>query len=161
MSLIPVLHNVYSVQKVLDFVKLCITSDIITLIVMSKVGGAAAQSGIPEAYKLIFKEGKNLLILNDVSDVVELLHTDKVYFITCSKDYEATLNDLVNDIVNGKKVIAVFNGSDVEFSRQELKYGLKTIIPEYNKPISSISQATIVLYEVTRALSKLKEERKS
>ena len=128
---------------------------------MSKVGGAAAQSGIPEAYKLIFKEGKNLLILNDVSDVVELLHTDKVYFITCSKDYEATLNDLVNDIVNGKKVIAVFNGSDVEFSRQELKYGLKTIIPEYNKPISSISQATIVLYEVTRALSKLKEERKS
>ena len=54
MPLFIVLHNVHSVQRIVDMVKVVKAfKNIISMLIITKAIGAAAQSGVPEGLSLI------------------------------------------------------------------------------------------------------------
>ncbi|MCE4600062.1 MAG: RecB-family nuclease [Desulfurococcales archaeon] len=144
MEVIPVIHNVSSVQRVVDMARLVYSLGYDTLIVTKAYGGAA-QSGIPEAMRIALRENKRLIVLPELSDAVELLKPDQIFIVT--KDYsEEHLDPAKPPRLEGRILIA-FSGSDPDFSIQEARLGR----PIYLKGIEGgrlgpLAEAGIILY---------------
>lgn len=81
LEVIPVLHNVSSVQRVVDMARLSYSLGLDTLVVTKAYGGAA-QSGVPEAMRLALKLGKSLVVLPELRDAVNLLSPSQVLAVT-------------------------------------------------------------------------------
>ncbi len=139
------LYNVSSVQRVIDFIKTVYSfKDYIPVII--KPIGAAAQIGIPDAYKIAYKLDKPLIVLPELSDIMDVLDVRKIYLIT-GKGVEKDLGE----IMSSKDDIAfVINGSDSDFTRQELQYGEPIKLRDISSSIPSIALAAILLYELSR-----------
>ena len=141
--IIPVIHNVSSVQKVVDMARVVISLDL-DLLVATKVYGAAAQSGVPEAYRMLAKEGKGFVILPDLKDAVELYSPKTVLIV--DRDRAAELVDPSTvPRVEGTTMVVV-NGSDTSFSPQELAVGRPVYIRGLRSRAGSIAEAFTVLY---------------
>lgn len=144
-SLIPVIHNVSSVQRLVDFAKLVYALDL-GLLVASRVYGAAAQSGIPEVMRLAFKSNKSFLVLPDIGDVLELLRPDVTLIVTF--DYAGELIDPFNPPVYSGRVLAVFNGGEPDFSTGEVGFGKPVYIKGVSRRIGAVAEASIILYSL-------------
>lgn len=141
MARIVVLHNVTSVQKLVDFVKVAyVLGDSNIQVVLSKVGGTAAQAGIPEVSKLAYKLGRNLIVLSDLKDVIELFKPEKVYFVTSIS--ENGKNPLRGHEDN---IALVFNGLESTFPKTELALGEEIGIGVKGE-ISPSNLLSIILY---------------
>ena len=132
------IYNVSSVQRVLDFIKTVYAFNTGVPAIIKPIG-AAAQIGIPEAYKISYKLGKPLIILPDIPDLLEALNIREIYMIT-RKGKEIRSNEILTS-TNDKAIIV--NGSDTDFTRQELQYGLA--IKPYNIPLELPPQTIIAL----------------
>jgi SpoU rRNA methylase family enzyme len=147
MKVIPVIHNVSSVQRVVDMARLVYSLGLDELVV-SKAYGAAAQHGIPEAMRIALKAGKSLLVLPDLDDAVELLRPDEVLIVSFER---AELRD-VEELIKGlehKNVMVVFNGGEPDFSPEELKLGKTIYLPNVKARLGPIAEAGILLYFLT------------
>jgi SpoU rRNA methylase family enzyme len=143
--LIPVVHNVSSVQRLVDVARLVYGFDI-GLLVASKVYGAAAQSGIPEVMRLAFKSNKSFLVLPDIGDVLELLKPDVTLIVTF--DYAGELIDPFNPPVYNGRVLVVFNGGEPDFSAGEVRFGKPIYIKGVPRRIGVVAEASIILYSL-------------
>jgi SpoU rRNA methylase family enzyme len=144
-DVIPVIHNVSSVQRLVDMARLVYGLDI-GLLVASRVYGAAAQSGIPEVMRFAFKSGRSFLVLPDVSDVIELLKPDVTLVVTL--DYAEELLDPSNPPVYSGRVVIVFNGGEPDFSASEVKLGKPIYIKGVSRRLGAIAEASIILYSL-------------
>ncbi|MCE4607574.1 MAG: RecB-family nuclease [Caldisphaeraceae archaeon] len=142
---IPLLHNVSGVQKVLDMAKLAFALGFDEL-VLTKVYGAAAQSGVAEAFKIALREGKGLVVLPEMKDALELYRPDTLYLV--DRDHAKEEVDPFALKVNGLVMIA-FNGSDTSFSPLELSLG-KPIYLKNSKRLGCIAEASLILYGIKR-----------
>jgi SpoU rRNA methylase family enzyme len=142
MKIIPVIHNVSSVQRVVDMARLVYSLGLDELVV-SKAYGAAAQHGIPEASRLALKLGKTLVVLPDLKDAIELLRPDEVLIISFEHAKERTLDfsDLKSNVL-----AVVFSGSEPDFSPEEIRLGKTIYIPGATGRLGPIAEAGIVLY---------------
>ncbi|MEM1742129.1 MAG: RecB-family nuclease, partial [Desulfurococcaceae archaeon] len=61
------LYNTSSIQRLVDFVKI-VCSFRETIPVIIKPIGAAAQIGVPEAYKIIHRANRPLIVLSEITD---------------------------------------------------------------------------------------------
>ena len=134
-----VIHNVGSVQRLLDTVKAAVAFDNVRLIVVSKPYGAAAQAGVPEAQKIIFKRGRGFMVLPDLGDVVELLHPDKIY--TVSWDHGRRVNSIN---VEGDTMIIV-GATDPGLTRQEAMIGEPIYPAGPSAPMGPVAEAALIL----------------
>lgn len=144
-DVIPVIHNVSSVQRLVDMARLVYGLDI-GLLVASRVYGAAAQSGIPEVMRFALKSGRSFLVLPDVSDVIELLKPDVTLVVTL--DYAEELLDPSNPPVYSGRVVIVFNGGEPDFSASEVKLGKPIYIKGVSRRLGAIAEASIILYSL-------------
>lgn len=147
-KIIPVFHSCLSHQKVIDFILTCISFKIDTII-LTKVGGAAAQIGIPEAFKYAVKSNIKLLIFPDLQDLKNIFHNSTFYFIVDKKFSNEKLN--VNEIkdlaVSGTTVFLVFSGMEPGFLKKELELG-KAVHINLNNNIPPVALTAITLYLV-------------
>jgi len=80
-NIITVLHNTLSNQRVIDFVSTSISLGVNTII-LTKVGGTAAQIGIPEAFKQAIKNNAKLIVLPDINDIKSVFEKAQLYFLS-------------------------------------------------------------------------------
>ncbi|MCE4598756.1 MAG: RecB-family nuclease [Desulfurococcales archaeon] len=146
MELIPVLHNVSSVQRLADMAKLVYAFGIDTLVV-SKAYGGAAQSGIPEAYRIALKHDKRLIVLPDLNDVVDLLKPDDILIITYSHARERI--DPINPPVYNGRITIIFNGSEPDFSASEASIGKPIYFAGIKHRLGALGEAALILYGLT------------
>ena len=149
-DIIPVLHNVSSVQRVVDMARLVYSIGLDTLVVTKSYGGAA-QSGVPEAMRIALKMSKKLIVLPELSDAVELLNPDIAIAVTM--DSEGGYLDPLNPPVYEGRVLIAFSGGEPEFSPGEIRGFKKVYIPGVDSKLGPISEASIILYTLVRARS--------
>ncbi len=137
-----VLHNVTGMQRLIEFVKTAFNFNDIRHVIVTKVGGTAAQAGIPEISKLAFKLNRSLIILPDLKDAIELFTPDDVYLIS----QYATEEINVEDIKNKKRVMFVISGIESDFSSVEKGLGNYVKISNLNKEASPIALLTALFY---------------
>ncbi|TRM77765.1 exonuclease [Sulfolobus sp. A20-N-F8] len=102
------LHNITSTQRLIDFSRLAFSIPHIKYLIITKVGGTAAQSGIPEVSKIAFRQNKAVIVLPDLKDAIDLLQPDTTLLI--SQNAEKTLD--FTEIYNYGKIFVVFPGID-------------------------------------------------
>lgn len=144
MRIIPVLHNVSSVQRVVDMARLVYSLGFNELVI-TKAYGAAAQHGIPEAGRIALKMGKSLLVLPDLSDAIELLRPSKVFIVSFEHTENKDLNEFLN-VKDNDVLLIIFNGGEPDFMPDEVKLGKTIYIPEANSRLGPIAEAGIILY---------------
>ncbi|MDP8003078.1 MAG: RecB-family nuclease [Caldisphaera sp.] len=142
-KIIPVIHNVSSVQKLIDMARLSFGLGYKNIII-SKAYGGAAQNGVAEVFKIALKEGRGVVVLPDLKDAVELYNPKKIILI--DKENAKDEIDIVNPPVNKDLVFVVINGSDTSFSPTELSLGEPIYIKGVNGRIGSIAEASLILY---------------
>ncbi len=146
-ELIPVLHNVSSIQRVVDMARLTYALGYDTLVVTKAYGGAA-QSGVPEAMRIALKEGKKIIVLPDLSDALQLLSPENTLVV--SRDYA------VEFIGPGRvprldgRVLVLFSGSDPDFTVEEARKGTPIYIEGVNRRLGPVAEASIILYLLGR-----------
>jgi len=148
---IPVLHNVSSVQRVTDFARLAYSLGY-EAVVVTKAYGGAAQAGVPEAMRIALREGKSLIVLPDLADAVELLSPASVVLVTHDYAEErvepASLPSLVGD-----SALIVFSGADPDFSAGELKLATRRVYFEGVSRLGAVAEAALALYYARKGAS--------
>ncbi|MDI9619831.1 MAG: RecB-family nuclease [Candidatus Nezhaarchaeota archaeon] len=146
-EVIPVIHNVFSVEVVKQFAKLSYGLGFNT-IVISKPTGAAAQAGVPEAQRLALKRGRALVVLGGIEDLMDLLKPSTLLMVTARKyaREEFDAKKLLNELEKGSAAI-VFGGSEPGLSAREIEAGLPVHIG-IDEDLGPLGFAAVVLYKV-------------
>jgi len=148
-EIIPLLHNTSSIQRMLDFARLVVSLRLKRL-VLTKVYGAAAQHGLGDLGRILYKSGVSLLILSDLSDAVELLKPDITFIVTKSNN-PSSFDPLNPPTVRGRVLVA-FNGGEPDFTPEESSLG-KPIYPRGTEGrMGPNAEASLVLYSLTRSV---------
>ncbi len=140
---LPVVHNVSSVQRLVDMARIVVSLDL-EILVVTKAYGAAAQSGIPEASRLLLKERKGLVVLPELKDAVEFYSPDQVLLI----DRDNAKAQLGVEELRGLqgRVMVVLNGSDAPFSPQELALGRPVYLRGLRGRAGAVAEGALVLF---------------
>ncbi len=140
-----------SVQRLVDLARASYQLGFKALAV-SKVYGGAAQSGVPEAFKLALKYGASLLVLPDLPDVVESLSPDRILIVT-PREPEVLLDPSSPPQLDGR-VLVVFNGGETGFSPSEEKLGSRAYIAGVEGRLGAVAEAGIILYTLSLGASR-------
>ncbi|NPB00229.1 MAG: hypothetical protein GXO10_02545 [Crenarchaeota archaeon] len=152
-GLLPVLHNVASVHRVLEFVRLC-TSFNCNSIIITRPTGAAAQQGIPEAFKIALKEGTSIVVLGELKDVLDVVKIEKLYLLTAEEEGEPLENiieEAADLLKSGNKIGVAVQGQDLPFLPREKQLGTCVKVLEKRTPATSL--CTIFLWELSKKLT--------
>lgn len=147
-----VLHNVSSVTRCTDFVKV-VRGLGFRNIVISRPQSAAAQSGVPSAQKHAIQDSLNFFVLHDLKDVLDVFSPDEIY-VFAPRPYGKERFDpeeAAEYVRNGKKTLFIFGGSDPGLSRKELDVG-KSVHIHVPKDPGSTGTVAIALYDLARAI---------
>ncbi len=144
-KIIPVIHNVSSVQRLVDLAKIVIALGLESL-VATKVYGAAAQAGIPEAYRLLIKDNRGLVVLPELRDAVEVFSPSTVLLV--DKEKASELIDPLSPPELEGTVMVVLNGSDSSFAPQESVLGRAIYIRGLSSRAGSTAEASLLLYSL-------------
>ncbi len=147
MEVIPLLHNVSSVQRLVDTAKISYSLGANTF-VATKVYGGAAQSGVAEAMRIALRLNKSFIVLPDLQDAIELLSPKKTVLVT-----QAYAKKLLNPcslpsdfLENNGKLLLIVSGSEPEFSPSELKLGEPIYLEGTSRRIGPIGELSLLLY---------------
>lgn len=139
------LHNVLSPQKLIDFVSTCVSFGV-SNIILSKVGGSAAQLGIGEAFKIALKHNAKIIVLPDLLDIKTIL-SYPIFFVV-QKEYakeEINIEEIYRNYLEYKGIIFIFGGLEPGFSKKELELG-KSFHVDLGDEIPTVALLSIVLY---------------
>ncbi|BBD72829.1 exonuclease [Sulfodiicoccus acidiphilus] len=135
------LHNTTSVQRLVDFAKLVFSSSVTRYLVVTKVGGVAAQSGVPEVNKLAIKSGKSFSVLPDLKDAIELLRPSAVYLVTAQSS--ETLDPVA---LKRERSLVVFNGVDSGFGKVDSSLGKPVRLEGLEVDVGPVAAGALLLY---------------
>ncbi len=141
-----VLYGPTSVQRIMDFIKTVYAFED-TIPVIVKPIGAAAQIGVPEAYKFAYRIGKSLLILPELTDLHEIVGVEKIYYID-KRGEKVSIKDLVMD----DRLAIVLNGGEGEPSKKELSSTNIVSIEEIPYELPASPMISIILYLIKRSI---------
>jgi len=139
-------HNITSTQRLIEISKLALSSRLVKNLIFTKVGGTAAQSGVPEIFRFAYKLGKSVIILPDLRDSIELLKPDKIILLT-SKGNNILTKEEVKKYDSNFKVLIVIPGNEVGFTKVEESLGeTYKISDELSIELSPIATLGILLH---------------
>jgi len=142
-NIIPLLHNVYSQQRVVEVAKAAYGLGY-GVFVVTKASGSAAQAGVPEAQKLALKLDKAFIYLPDLPDAVEVLKPDSVLLVLTRKYAPTPISEAVKNCTG--KVVVVFGGAEPGLSKKELELGQAVHPDGVVEDVGSTGLAAISLY---------------
>lgn len=138
------LYSPSSVQKLLDFIKtIYITSNLIPVII--KPFGAAAQVGVPEAYRVSYKMNKPLIILPEIRDLKQILGCNIVYYVV-EEGVEIYITKIFEE-ASSNKIALVVNSGEQEPSRKELEDTTPVWFKNTPQGFPPISLTGVIVYE--------------
>lgn len=149
MKIYVVIHNVISVQRLIEFAKVVYSLTDNGILVATKVGGTAAQAGIPEVNKMAYKLGKGIIILPDLKDAVELIRPEKVYLVTPGSGQKVNYSELFKNI----PTMLVFHGLDEKFSKVDTSFGEEISMDIAVGDIGAPQLAAVLLYCVRKLIN--------
>jgi SpoU rRNA methylase family enzyme len=137
------IYSPTSVQRVVDFVRIVYAFPSLTPVVIKPVG-AAAQIGVPEAFKISIKLNKPLIVIPELNDAMELLKLAGAYYYS-DEGEELELSHVLK--TPGNHLIVLPSGES-EPSKKELVgvrlFKLKDIPPQL-PPLAILS---ILMYKL-------------
>lgn len=149
-DVIPVLHNVFSPQKVVEAARITYGLGY-KMFVVTKASGSAAQAGVPEAQKLAIKLGRSFACLPDLPDALEVLRPSRVLLIVPKKFGKEPLLKEAMDAEG--RMLVVFGGAEPGLSRRELEMGMPVFVDGVEGDIGSLGLVAISLYLLKRELA--------
>ncbi|MHA1682767.1 MAG: RecB-family nuclease [Promethearchaeota archaeon] len=145
-----VLHAPDSGKIIREFLRIVIEGFNMDNLVLSRVMGSAT-NGIEQASKRCFKLEKNLLIVKDIHDAIEMLEPEKVILFPppkFSKD-EVNFAELADVIKDGKKLMIVFGAGKVSgLTRKDLEKG--DAVKVTGRDIGPLGVAAILVHELQK-----------
>ena len=147
--LVPVLHNVSSIQRLVDTARLVYSLGLDTFVV-TKAYGAAAQHGLPEVGRIAFKMDRGFTILPDLQDAVELFKPDKVLILSL-EHARARLDPQKPPEPRGVTMV-VFNGGEPDFTAREAALGEPVYFEGVDSRLGPAAEAALILYPLIRRL---------
>lgn len=132
-----------SVQRIIDFVKTVFLFHDYQPIIIKPVG-AAAQIGVPEAYKIAYRQKKSLIVLPEINDIIEVLGINEVYYLD-ERGEEIEINNLKKS-----SVALVINGGDQEPSKKELLNTRIVRVKGVDSSLPPVGLTAIILYLLSR-----------
>ncbi len=153
MKISVVLHDVSSNNRLMDFVKEVLAyKKHINMVVISRPTGGAAQYGVPEASKLLFKYDIKFAIIPDITDLHELFG-EGFTTIQFTKNYGKEFKDL-DDLKIDKNILLIFSGSETGFSKNELLENSIRVYPYgIERELSPNSYFSIFMHLISSKLS--------
>ncbi len=149
-NLIVLVHNIYSVTRLIEAVKLAYSFGIEKFIVTRAIG-AAAQEAYPEACKIALRLNRSILFLRDLQDVIETIKPEVAIGIVPPR-YANNLfseEEVVKKLLEGKIVLLAFGGGEPGFTRKDLEL-LDARTLDVPPDIPNLGLMAITLYKVTR-----------
>lgn len=151
-----VIHNISSVQRIIDitkFIYLYTKPNEVSVLVLSKVSGSAAHTGLPEVSKIAYKLERQLLITNNIDEAINILKPEKVFIITSQIKSKTSASELVEE-ARKTSVMLVLPGSESAFSKQDIALGKPANIKGIDEDMGVLPYVIITLYTL---ISKLRE----
>jgi len=142
-EVVPLLHNVYSQQRVVEVAKVVYGLGF-KVFVVTKAVGSAAQAGVPEAQKLALKLDKAFIYLPDLPDAIEILKPDRVLLVLPRKYAPTPISEAVKEASG--KIVVVFGGAEPGLTRKELELGLAVHPDGVEEDVGTTGLAAISLY---------------
>lgn len=146
-EIIPVLHNAYSTQRLIESARTVYGLNF-KLFIVTKASGSAAQVGVPEVQKLAMKMGKSFAFLPDLPDAIEILKPDKIILIVPKRYASTSLVEVLKEATG--RVMIVFGGSEPGLSKKELELGIPAYIEGVEEDLGPVGFLAIILYEIKR-----------
>lgn len=144
MEITVAVYNIGSVPKMLEFARLTYGFGVRRL-VLAKVFGAAAQQ-IGDVFKLAFRVGGQVIVLNDLNEAVELLKPEAVYALTRP---DAEVRPLPTPLDG--HVMLVAHGADLAFSPRELP-PQAVLTYAVDRDVGAIGQLAVALVRLLRGV---------
>ncbi len=142
-----VLNNTSSPSRVIDFIRIGAAMGVKEF-AYTKVYGAAAQTGIPDAFKFAYKNGLSLIVMPTLEDFLETVEPDLLLLFT-GKGEE--LSKVLNVNRDKKRVSLVFDGSDAGFDPVERKLGVQVYLEDVPGGLPVVAAASLALYVLNRS----------
>jgi len=144
---ILVLHAPTSPHMVVEFVKTsALLRDLRDLVVViTRPGGLAAQSGVPEAWRHAHKSGLPIAILPDLIDAVDLYRPSEIYIFSRNREW------VDFDEVNiDKGTMIVFPSGEQPLGKEGIERAKYVGFPEFSRDPGPIQNLALVLYKYAR-----------
>lgn len=153
-------YNIYliayspsSPHRLQDLAKLAFSMSFVTAFVAIKPTGIAAQTGVPEVFKLAYRLDKRFLVFPRLQDLKELMSIDRVLFII----HIDSAPDLCEENLGGDKSIGiVVQAGETPFTKEDMVLGKAVKLSEidaYKSP-NAIADAAIALVKLRKLLTK-------
>ncbi|MEZ0394383.1 MAG: RecB-family nuclease [Desulfurococcaceae archaeon] len=117
------LYGESSVQRVLDFVQIAMSFEGVVPVLIRPIG-AAAQIGVPEAFKISLRRGRPIVVLPEILDLANALGAKEIYYV----GEEGGEENLASLIRQRDGVALVLASEGQEPSKKELA-GAKVVWP--------------------------------
>ncbi|BEP17114.1 RecB-family nuclease [Pyrofollis japonicus] len=151
-SLLVVVHDISSAQRLLDMVKLVYSLGF-NQIVVTKAYGAAASSGIPDAMRLALRLNRSIYVLPSVKDAVEVFSPDKIVIISREYGEAADVDEIVSRLGNANKPMIIFGGSDPAPGKDIAGLGEALYPRGFEARAGPVAEAAIILYRYKSLLT--------
>jgi len=147
-----------SPQRLMDIAKLLQVFEFVNSLIVIKPVGMAAQIGLAEASKIVYKINKNLIILSSISELSDVINYDKVIFVLPGQRGATDIENLFEEITD-KRIVLVFRGGETTISKQDLAIGTIATIDAFAEiDVSSpIAEVGITLYKLWKRLGQLRQ----
>jgi len=148
-NVVLVLNNTSSPSRVIDFIKIGSSMGVKDF-AYTKIYGAAAQTGIPDAFKYAYKNGLSLIVMPTLEDFVETVKPNlTILFTGTGQD----LNEILGNYrVSESSVALVFDGSDAGFDPLERKLGVQVYLKDIPGKLPVVAEVALSLYILSKTV---------
>ncbi|MEM2005303.1 MAG: RecB-family nuclease [Zestosphaera sp.] len=144
LELVVVLNNISSPQRLTDVAKLVYgLSGLKAGLVVTRVSGMAAQSGVPEVSKYAFRRGRPFLVLPSLQDALDMLRPDRV-LVLAKTEVSKDVGEVVSRLEG--RVAVLVNGSDSPPTKAELALGEHVTVAGFDESLPPQAALAVVLY---------------
>ncbi len=152
-----IVHNVSSVQRLTDIARFILTytkKQEVPLLVLSRVSGSAAQTGLAEVSKLAYKLGRPILITEGLDDALQIIQPEKSFIVLSQGEQ---VNNILKELNENNKVALILPGSEAAFSKYEAALATPIKVDELSEENGIVPLIAITIHKI---ITYIRESRK-
>ena len=149
-----IVHNVSSVQRLTDIARFILTYTMkqeVPLLVLSRVSGSAAQTGLAEVSKLAYKLGRPILITEGLEDALQIIKPEKSFIVLSQGE---RVDNVLKEFEENRKVALILPGSEAAFSKYEISLATPIKINELSEENGIVPLIAIAIHEIITYIRK-------
>ena len=140
-----------SPYRLIDLAKVAYSFNFVKGFIVIKPVGLAAQSGLPEVFKIAYKHNKPLFILSNLSELKDVLSIEKLIFLIQSCKEAPDIEDLVKTL-NAKSLAIIVQAGETPLTKEDITLGNVAKISELSEIFSpsAVAEATAALLKLSK-----------